>query len=65
MTLYDSILMTSEELNGRRFVFTDFNTFEGKLVSPAVYEFHHAMLEFKIWYLGLYLTVRALLRGRL
>jgi hypothetical protein len=50
------------DLKEKRWVCTDIHGHDGKLVNPMVYEFHRARIDFEIWYLGLYLNVRRIIR---
>jgi hypothetical protein len=58
MNVYEYFLIDPDELKGRVFIITDAIQGEGRLGSPMGWAWNHALLEFKIWYLGLYLSIR-------
>lgn len=60
MNMYDFASEPTDKYKDKRFIFTDLYTGEGRLVNPMVYEFHRAWRDFEIWYLSLFLVVRAI-----
>ena len=62
MNVFEYILMPESELRGRRWIPTDVNTLEGKLVSPLPYIIYRMLLNLEIVYLSARLSIQVMRR---